>query len=48
MRIEGKSAIVTGANGGIGRAVARRFLKEGANITLVDLDKDQLNQFYNQ
>ena len=42
MRLEGKSTIVTGANGGIGRAVARRFLNEGANITLVDLDKNQL------
>ena len=45
MRLEGKSAIVTGATGGIGRAVARRFLNEGANITLVDLDKNQLNEF---
>ena len=45
MRLEGKSTIVTGANGGIGRAVARRFLNEGANITLVDLDKNQLNEF---
>ena len=45
MRLEAKSTIVTGANGGIGRAVARRFLNEGANITLVDLDKNQLNEF---
>ena len=31
MRLEGKSTIVTGANGGIGRAVARRFLKNYEN-----------------
>jgi 3alpha(or 20beta)-hydroxysteroid dehydrogenase len=31
-RLEGKVAIVTGAAGGIGAAVARRFVNEGARV----------------
>ena len=37
--LEGKSAVVTGAAGGIGAAVARRLVDEGARVTLVDLDE---------
>ncbi|MEC7760901.1 MAG: SDR family oxidoreductase [Pseudomonadota bacterium] len=36
-RFERKSVIVTGAASGIGAAVARRFLSEGANVAVVDL-----------
>jgi len=42
MRLSGKVAIVTGATGGIGEASAARFLKEGANVMLVDLSEDAL------
>ncbi|WP_375217359.1 SDR family NAD(P)-dependent oxidoreductase [Parageobacillus toebii] len=35
MRLKGKIAIVTGGGGGIGRATAIRFAKEGAKILLV-------------
>lgn len=38
MRLDGKVAIVTGAAGGIGLATARRFVAEGANVVLADLD----------
>jgi len=39
-RLEGRTAIVTGAADGIGRAVARRFAAEGANVTVADIDRD--------
>lgn len=36
-RMDGKSAIITGAARGIGAAAARRFVAEGARVTLVDM-----------
>ena len=35
-QLEGKTAVVTGAASGIGLAVARRFLAEGANVVGLD------------
>lgn len=37
-----KTALVTGAARGIGLAVARRFLAEGWNVALLDINADQL------
>lgn len=42
MDLHGKSAIVTGAAGGIGLATARRLVAEGARVVLVDLDAARL------
>jgi len=39
-RFVGKTVIVTGAGKGIGRAVAERFAREGANLVVNDLDAD--------
>jgi glucose 1-dehydrogenase len=36
MRIENKNAIITGGASGIGRATARRFVAEGANVMIAD------------
>ncbi len=39
-RFSGKTALVTGAAQGIGRAIAERFANEGANVVLLDIDGD--------
>jgi 3-hydroxybutyrate dehydrogenase len=40
MRLERKVGIVTGAASGIGLAIAEAFAKEGANITIADLNEE--------
>lgn len=37
-RLEGKTAIVTGAASGFGEGMARRFAEEGANVLVADLN----------
>lgn len=44
MRLEGKTVIVTGAGSGIGRAIARRFEAEGAQLVLGDRDANGLEE----
>lgn len=39
-RLHGKTALVTGAAGGIGRATAAMLAREGARVLLTDLDGD--------
>ena len=43
MDIEDKTAVVTGAAGGIGFAIAQRLLEHGARVVLTDLDEERLN-----
>ena len=40
--IAGKTAIVTGAAAGIGHAIARHFLNEGANVVMADMSDKRL------
>lgn len=42
MKLEGSVAIVTGAGGGIGAALCRRFVEHGARVVATDLDEGRL------
>ncbi|CTQ48407.1 SDR family NAD(P)-dependent oxidoreductase [Jannaschia donghaensis] len=41
--IEGKTAIVTGAANGVGLAIARHFVEQGANVMFADRDEERLH-----
>ncbi|MFC3080318.1 SDR family NAD(P)-dependent oxidoreductase [Phenylobacterium terrae] len=41
-RLSGRSALVTGAAAGIGRAIAEAFAGEGADVALLDRDAERL------
>ena len=45
-RLEGKTALVTGAAGCIGEAIAKRFLNENADVMLVDRFAEKLEATY--
>jgi 2-keto-3-deoxy-L-fuconate dehydrogenase len=42
-RLSGKTAVVTAAAQGIGRATAELFVREGARVIAADIDLDRLN-----
>ena len=42
-RLRGKSALITGAAAGIGRATAELFAREGARLVLADINTDGLS-----
>ncbi len=43
MRFAGKVCLVSGAGSGIGKAVAKRFAREGAKVAVVDLNEPHAN-----
>jgi len=47
MRLTGKTAVVTGAAGGIGQAIVSKLLEEGARVLAVDLSAEALGVFKN-
>ncbi len=44
LQIAGKSAVITGAAQGIGRAIAECFLQEGAHVSLLDINPERLTK----
>jgi NAD(P)-dependent dehydrogenase (short-subunit alcohol dehydrogenase family) len=42
MRLKGRTAIITGANQGLGEAIAIEFVKQGAGVVICARDKDKL------
>jgi rhamnulose-1-phosphate aldolase/alcohol dehydrogenase len=39
-----KIALVTGSGGGIGKAIAEKYMQEGACVVITDIDTERLNQ----
>lgn len=48
MNFTGKTALVTGAAAGIGRACAINFAKHGAKVVIVDINEEALNETVNE
>lgn len=44
MRLEGKTALITGAGSGMGRVASIMFAKEGANVIAADIDEEALDE----
>ncbi len=40
MRLQGKTALITGAARGIGRAFAEAYIREGARVAIADINRD--------
>ena len=38
MRLEGKTALIIGGSSGLGNAMVRRFVAEGARVIIADID----------
>lgn len=47
-RLSGKTALITGGASGLGRAVTSRFIEEGAQVCVVDLLQERLDEMKEQ
>jgi len=48
MKVEAKTAIITGGASGLGEAVARRLARLGGNVVVLDLNEDRGNALANE
>jgi 3-oxoacyl-[acyl-carrier protein] reductase len=48
VELKSRTAVITGAARGIGRAIALRFARQGANVALLDLDEQALAECQQQ
>ncbi|RAL14303.1 SDR family NAD(P)-dependent oxidoreductase [Aspergillus homomorphus CBS 101889] len=44
MNLRGKTCLVTGGAGGLGKTLATRYLQAGANVVICDINEDRLDQ----
>ncbi|HLR50035.1 MAG TPA: bifunctional aldolase/short-chain dehydrogenase [Candidatus Sphingobacterium stercoripullorum] len=44
--LSGKVALITGSGGGIGKAVAKKYIEEGACVVLNDMNEERLEEAY--
>ena len=42
MKLKGKVAVVTGAGGGVGKAITKRIASEGGKVVLLGRDRSKL------
>ena len=47
-RLDGRSAVVCGATGGIGQAIAIAYAEAGARVTVVGRDSDRIDRTLSQ
>ena len=46
--LQGKNCLITGATGGLGREIAREFVKNGCNVFLTGQNNEKLNSLKNE
>ena len=48
LELEGDVVVITGALGGMGKKIAKEFASQGAQVALVDLNAEKLNEYANE